>query len=134
MARRRRGGQAAENWTRFEGVIRSGAARNRACSRIYAPEAALTTKSTGTCARVACRAVVEIDNSAMSAAGATPGGALSRLTRVKQGEPEAGGAMICRDCIPPSVRRLGSEDPQRRPRDEMALKVEVIVDSSMNAE
>jgi hypothetical protein len=34
----------------------------------------------------------------------------------------------------PLVRRLGSEDPQRRPRHEMALKVEIIVDGSMHAE
>ena len=40
----------------------------------------------------------------------------------------------CRDCIPPSVRRLGSGDPQRRPRDEMALKIEGIVDGGMHAE
>src|SRR6202040_2369315 len=36
--------------------------------------------------------------------------------------------------MPPSVRRLGSEDPERRPRDEMALKVEIIVDGGMHAE
>jgi hypothetical protein len=32
------------------------------------------------------------------------------------------------------VRRFGSEDPERRSRDEMALKVEVIVDGGMHAE
>jgi hypothetical protein len=32
------------------------------------------------------------------------------------------------------VRRLGSEDPQRRSRDEMALKVEGIVDRGMHVE
>jgi len=31
-------------------------------------------------------------------------------------------------------RRLGSEDPERRARDEMALKIEGVVDSGMNAE
>src|SRR5207248_10505184 len=39
-----------------------------------------------------------------------------------------------RDCIPPFARRLGSEDPQRRSRDEMALKVEGVVDRGMHAE
>ena len=33
-----------------------------------------------------------------------------------------------------SVRRLGSEEPERRPRDEMALKVVVIVDGGMHDE
>jgi len=33
----------------------------------------------------------------------------------------------CRDRIPPLVRRLGSENPERRARDEMALKVESVV-------
>jgi hypothetical protein len=42
--------------------------------------------------------------------------------------------LSCRDGFLPLVRRLGSENPQRRPRDEMALKVEVIVDGGMHAE
>src|ERR1700740_253180 len=40
----------------------------------------------------------------------------------------------CRHRIPPFARRLGSEDPQRRSRDEMALKVEGVVDRGMHAE
>jgi hypothetical protein len=36
--------------------------------------------------------------------------------------------------VPPFVRRLGSEGPARRSRDEMALKVEGVVSSSMHAE
>ena len=39
-----------------------------------------------------------------------------------------------RDGIPPLVRRLGSEEPQRRARDEMALKVEGVVDGGVHAE
>ena len=34
----------------------------------------------------------------------------------------------------PLRRRLGSEDPKRRPGDEMALEVEGIVDGGMNAQ
>jgi hypothetical protein len=43
---------------------------------------------------------------------------------------------ISRHCsvVFPLVRRFGSEDPERRSRDEMALKVEVIVDGGMHAE
>jgi hypothetical protein len=40
----------------------------------------------------------------------------------------------CRGCIPPSLRRLGSEVPERRPRIEMTLKAEIIVDGGMHAE
>jgi hypothetical protein len=32
----------------------------------------------------------------------------------------------------PLDRRLGSEDPQSRPRDEMALKVESVVDDGVD--
>src|SRR5215472_4112892 len=39
-----------------------------------------------------------------------------------------------RDGILPLVRRRGSEDPQRRARDEMALKIEGVVDGSVHAE
>jgi len=38
-----------------------------------------------------------------------------------------------RDRIPPLVCRLGSEDPERRSRDEMALKVEGVVDGGVHA-
>src|SRR6188472_458823 len=38
-----------------------------------------------------------------------------------------------RDRIPPSVRRLGAEDPQRRARDEMTLEVEGVVDGGVHA-
>jgi hypothetical protein len=34
----------------------------------------------------------------------------------------------------PLIRRLGSEDPERRARNEMALKVEDIVNDGMHAE
>ena len=40
----------------------------------------------------------------------------------------------CRDRVLPLVRRVGSEYPERRPRDEMALKIEGVVDSGMHAQ
>jgi len=36
--------------------------------------------------------------------------------------------------MPPLARRLRSEDPQRRARDEMALNVESVVDGCVHAE
>jgi hypothetical protein len=39
-----------------------------------------------------------------------------------------------RDRIPPFASRLSSEGPQRRSRDEMALRVEGVVDGGMHAE
>ena len=36
--------------------------------------------------------------------------------------------------MPPLVRCLGSEDPQRRARDEMALEVEGVVNGGVHAE
>jgi hypothetical protein len=36
--------------------------------------------------------------------------------------------------IPPLLGRLGAEDPQRRARDEMALKVEGVVNGGVHAE
>jgi hypothetical protein len=38
-----------------------------------------------------------------------------------------------RDRIPPLVRRIGSKDPERRSRDEMALKVEGVVYGGVHA-
>ncbi len=43
-------------------------------------------------------------------------------------------ALCRRDGILPLRRRFGSEGPQRGPRDEVALKVEGVVDDSMHAE
>src|SRR6516164_6653036 len=40
----------------------------------------------------------------------------------------------CGNRISPLIRRLGSEDPERRTRDEMALKVEGVVNGGMHAE
>jgi len=40
----------------------------------------------------------------------------------------------CGNRISPLIRRLGSEDPERRTRDEMGLKVEGVVNGSMHAE
>jgi hypothetical protein len=40
----------------------------------------------------------------------------------------------CRNRALPLVRRVGSEYPERRPRDEMTLKIESIVDSGMRAD
>src|ERR1700736_4973300 len=45
-----------------------------------------------------------------------------RLTLSSKASPKQDVRSHCRDCIPPSVCRLGSEDPERRPRDEMTLK------------
>jgi hypothetical protein len=39
-----------------------------------------------------------------------------------------------RDCIAPLVRRLGSKDPERGTRHEMALKVEGVVNGGVHAE
>src|SRR6516225_5164016 len=40
----------------------------------------------------------------------------------------------CGNRISALIRRLGSEDPERRARDEMALKVEGVVNGGMHAE
>jgi hypothetical protein len=40
----------------------------------------------------------------------------------------------CRHRSPPLVRRLGSEDPERRSRDEMTLKGEGVVDGGMHTQ
>src|SRR6516225_7543716 len=61
------------------------------------------------------------------------GGAV-RLTSVEQKELPAETRSLGRDRIPPLVRRLGAEDPQRRARYEMALEVEGIVDGGVHAE
>ena len=57
-----------------------------------------------------------------------------RLTCVERYEPEAGRTSPCCDRVLPLVRSLGSEDPERRSRNEMALKVEGVVDDSVHAE
>jgi|SRR5260370_32306757 len=57
-----------------------------------------------------------------------------RLTCCDQKSPRQDARLRCRDCIPPFVRRLNSEGPQRRSRDEMALKVEGVVNGGMHAE
>ena len=43
-------------------------------------------------------------------------------------------ASSCRNGLLPRVRRLGTEDPERRSRDEMALKVEGIVHGGVHVE
>jgi hypothetical protein len=57
-----------------------------------------------------------------------------RLTYRDQKRLKQDARSPCRHRIPPFARRLGSEDPQRRSRDEMALKVEGVVDRGMHAE
>jgi hypothetical protein len=48
-----------------------------------------------------------------------------RLTSVaEKGAPGGIRGLRCGNRISPLIRRLGSEDPERRARDEMALKVE----------
>src|SRR5580704_8453851 len=49
-------------------------------------------------------------------------------------KPEAGCAITLRPPHSAICSRFSSEDPQRRSRDEMALKVEGVVDGSMHAE
>jgi hypothetical protein len=45
------------------------------------------------------------------------------------------GSASCRDGRAPALRyRLGSEDPEIRPRDEVALKVERVMDGSMQTQ
>jgi hypothetical protein len=61
-------------------------------------------------------------------------GAFVNLIWGEQNESGPNARSRGRDGPPPLVRRLGSEDPERRPRHEMALKVEVIVDGNMHAE
>ena len=57
-----------------------------------------------------------------------------RLTYRDQKSPKQHVRSHCGHRIPPFARRLGSEDPQRRSRDEMALKVEGVVDRGMHVE
>jgi hypothetical protein len=52
----------------------------------------------------------------------SPGARVVRSTRAEQSESEADGRSHCRDRIAPLIRCLGSEDPERGPRDEKALK------------
>ena len=56
------------------------------------------------------------------------------LTGVEQNEPAPDERSLGRERIPPLVRRLFTEDPQRRARDEMALQVEGVVDGGVHAE
>ena len=57
-----------------------------------------------------------------------------QITYGEQKESEAGFAIKGYEGVAPFARRLGSEDPQRRSRDEMALKVEGVVDGGMHAQ
>jgi hypothetical protein len=58
-----------------------------------------------------------------------------RLTSVAaKGAPGGIRGLRCGNRISPLIRRLGSEDPERRARDEMALKVEGVVNGGMHAE
>jgi hypothetical protein len=57
-----------------------------------------------------------------------------RLTYRDQRSPKQDARSHCRHRIPPFARRFGSKDPQRWSRDEMALKIEGVVDRGMHAE
>jgi hypothetical protein len=57
----------------------------------------------------------------------------NKLSRAKGYNGTATGSS-CRNDLLPVVRRLGTEDPERRSRDEMALKVEVIVHGGVHVE
>jgi hypothetical protein len=62
-------------------------------------------------------------------------GGIVRLTSVaEKGAPGLNTCSRCGNRISPLIRRLGSEDPERRARDEMALKVEGVVNGGMHAE
>ena len=64
-------------------------------------------------------------------------GAIWRIVSLTCGEqksPRPDERSRGRDRIPPLVCRLGSEDPERRARDDMALKVEGVVDGGVHAE
>ena len=57
-----------------------------------------------------------------------------RLTSIERKEPGWNTRSRCGNRISPLVRRLGSEDPERRARDEMALEIEGVVDGGVHAE
>jgi hypothetical protein len=52
----------------------------------------------------------------------------------KQGVGKGKSGSCCCDGILPLRRRFGSKGPQRGPRDEVALKIERVVDGGMDAE
>jgi hypothetical protein len=56
------------------------------------------------------------------------------VTRIGRGGGGLGQISCCRDGVLPLRCRLGSEEPQGRSGDEMALKVERVVDGSMHVE
>jgi hypothetical protein len=60
--------------------------------------------------------------------------ALSRQLSMSQEWAEANQVSCCRDGILPLRRRFGSEGPQRGPGDEVALKIERVVDGGMDTE
>jgi len=60
-------------------------------------------------------------------------GGIVSLTCGEQTSPRPGARSPCRDRVAPLVGRLGSEDPERRARDEMALKVEGVMDGGVHA-
>src|SRR5215472_119538 len=66
-----------------------------------------------------------------SSRSSKPSFGVVRLTYRDQKSPKQHARSHCGHRIPPFARRLGSEDPQRRSRDEMALKVEGVVDRGM---
>jgi hypothetical protein len=57
-----------------------------------------------------------------------------QLNLAKQNVPEAEPRSPSGDRVPPLLRRLGSEPSERRARDEMALKVEGVVDGGVHAQ
>src|SRR6516162_11507051 len=61
-------------------------------------------------------------------------GDVVRLISRDQKSPKQHARSHCGHRIPPFARRFSSEDPQRRSRDEMALKVEGVVDRGMHVE
>jgi hypothetical protein len=66
--------------------------------------------------------------------GQQGGDGLVTLTVAGRELARASQVSSCRDSTPPLRGRFGSEDPQRRSGDQVALKIEVVVDGSVDAE
>jgi len=75
----------------------------------------------------------DLDSHAAGPRLAAPVLGLRSATALSKTSPSQDVRSHWRDRIPPLVRRLGSKDPERRSRDEMALKVEGVVYGGVHA-